>query len=161
MSERYSYQAKITLDKAHLTECYQQSVAVDHSIMRYKRAIISLVFGLSLLIFELVTDYIGFFVLCLGVLEVFSIHYHQTWWLWRQMLGKSYNSEVTMLIDEKGIHNQSIHVEQSMLWEDVNEIEKTPLGIIIRHSKGVNYLSESSLDDEAIEYVLAKIASDH
>ena len=157
MSDNYSYTTVFTIDKGHLIECYEQSVDVDHSILKYKRAIISLIFGITLLMLNLVSDYIAYFVIALGVLEVFSTHYRKTWWLWRQMMGKSYNSEVTLLIDDSGVHNHSLHVQQTIAWDAVSAIEKTPLGLIIRHGKGANYLSNSCLDEEVTSYLVNKL----
>lgn len=153
MAQEYSYTTTFTLTRAYLTECFEQSVAIDTSIIRYKRAIISLIFGISLLVFKLVTDYIAFFVIALGVLEIFSIHYRKTWWLWRQMFGKSYKSKVTMLVNEIGIKNTSTHVNETIEWVDVSGVEKTNLGLIIRHVKGASYISSSCLDESAIEYI--------
>lgn len=159
MSEGFSYSTTFSLNKAHLIECYEQSVDVDHSILKYKRAIISLLFGAALLVLKLVSDYIAYFVISLGILEVFSTRYRQTWWLWRQMMGKSYNSEVTLLIDENGINNRSFHVDQTISWQSVTAIDKTALGLIVRHEKGVNYLSNSCLDESAVDYVSNKMAA--
>jgi hypothetical protein len=154
MAQEYSYTTTFTLTREYLTECFEQSVAVDRSIIRYKRAIISLAFGVSLLVFKLVTDYIAFFVIALGVLEVFSIHYRKTWWLWRQMFGKSYKSKVTMLVNDIGINNTSTDVNETILWADINAVEKTSLGMIIRHAKGANYLSNGCLDESVTEYIM-------
>ncbi|MFT5708794.1 MAG: hypothetical protein ACI9ES_003098 [Oceanospirillaceae bacterium] len=156
MTQAYFYSTTFTLSKAYLSECYEQSVVIDVSILKYKRAIISLLFGLSLLMFNLVSDYIAFFVISLGVLETFSTHYRKTWWLWRQMFGKSYKSEVTMLVNEVGINNSSIHVNETIKWQSITAIDKTELGLIIRHSAGVNYLSNSCLDDSAAQYIVSQ-----
>ncbi len=156
MSDNYSYTTVFTIDKAHLIECYEQSVAVDFTILKYKRAIISLLFGVALLVLKLVSDYIAFFVISLGILEVFSTRYRKTWWLWRQMIGKSYNSKVTLLVDANGIKNHSNHVDQTIDWKSVTAVDKTAAGIIIRHAKGVSYLSNSCLDDVTIDYICNK-----
>jgi hypothetical protein len=159
MSENFSYSTTFSLTKAHLIECFEQSVDVDHSIMKYKRAIVSLVFGGVMLMLNLVSDYIAYFVISLGILEVFSTHYRQKWWLWRQMIGKSYNSDVTLLIDDNGINNQSLHVDQTISWDSVTAIDKTDLGLIVRHGKGASYLSNSCLDESAKAYLLNKKAA--
>ncbi|MEH6442868.1 MAG: YcxB family protein [Oceanospirillaceae bacterium] len=153
MKKAYSYSSTFTLNKAYLSECYEQSVVVDVSILKYKRAIISLLFGACLLVFHLVSDYIAFFVISLGVLEVFSTHYRKTWWLWRQMFGKSYNSEVTVLVNEVGINNSSKHVNETVEWQSITAIDKTNLGFIIHYSKGTSYLSKSCLDEHAVECI--------
>ena len=154
MTQTYAYCTSITLSKEHLKECYEQSVAVDITIMHYKRAIISLLFGLCLLMFNLVSEYLAFFVITLGVLEVFGTRYQKIWWLWRQMMAKSYKSKVTILVNEVGINNRSKHVDQTIQWVSMTAIEKTELGLIIRHPKGVSYLCNSCLDYTAIGYIV-------
>lgn len=157
MTTDYSYTKTFTLSKDYLSECYDQSVAVKITILTYKRAIISLVFGICLLVFKLVSDYLAFLVIAFGVLEVFSTRYAKTWWLWRQMLGKSYKSTVTMLINETGINISSIHVDETIEWQGVSAIDKTGLGFIVRHAKGASYLSNSFLDEVSIDYMFSKI----
>ncbi|NQZ31570.1 MAG: YcxB family protein [Oceanospirillaceae bacterium] len=160
MTDTYSYSTSFIISREHLSECFEQSVEVDKSIMAYKRAIISLVFGACLLAFNLVSDYLGFFVMALGVLEVFSTRYKKTWWLWRQMFGKSYKSKVTLLVDAQGINNSSTHVNTMIEWSQISEISQTQLGLIVRHTKGSNYLSLSCLDDAVVDYMLAQVNTD-
>jgi len=157
MTEDYSYTKTFTLSKEYLSECYDQSVVVDTSILAYKRAIISLTFGICLLVFKLASDYLAYFVISLGILEVFSTRYAKTWWLWRQMLGKSYKSTVTMLINGTGITIGSMHVDEVIEWQGISTIDKTGLGFIVRHAKGSNYLSNSFLDAVSIDYMFSKI----
>ena len=160
MTDTYSYSTTFKLTREHLSECFEQSVVVDNSIMAYKRAIISLVFGIWVLIFKLVSDYLAFFVISLGVLEVFSTYYKKTWWVWRQMFGRSYKSQVTLLIDAQGINNRSEHINETIQWSEISALKKTELGFILHHPKGVNYLSLSYLDSTAIDYVLAQVNLD-
>ncbi|MGB1239301.1 MAG: YcxB family protein [Pseudomonadales bacterium] len=156
MSDLFHYSHTFTLTRDYLSECYDQSVVVDRSIVRYKRALITLVFGAALLLLELVTDSIAFFVLALGVLEVFATRYHKTWWLWRQMLGKSYKSTVTIDFDDKGVRTRSVHVDQHIAWADVTAVEETSAGFILRHDKGSNYVSKSTLDEAALAFLAAR-----
>ncbi|MEM5527483.1 YcxB family protein [Gammaproteobacteria bacterium AS21] len=156
MTADYSYTKTFTLSKEYLSECYDQSVAVEITILTYKRAIISLVFGICLLVFKLVSDYLAFLVISFGILEVFSTRYAKTWWLWRQMLGKSYKSTVTMLINDAGINISSMHVNETIEWQSVSAIDKTQLGFIVRHPKGSHYLSNSFLDEATIDYMFSK-----
>lgn len=157
MSDTYSYQTTFTLSKEYLNECYDQSVAQDPSLMKYKRTVFWLIIGLALQVSDLVSDYIAWFVISLAVLEVFSIRYHKTWWLWRQMLGKSYKSKVSISIDESGINTQSQHVDNRIEWHNVTELEKTSAGLIVRHNKGIGYLSGSYLDEVAVEYIVQQV----
>jgi len=157
MTDSYTYTTTFKLSREHLSECFDQSVVVDTSIMAYKRAIISLIFGTTLLVLNLVSDYLAFFVIALGVLEVFSTHYRKTWWLWRQMFGKSYKSKVTLLVDAQGINISSTHVNNTIEWASISELEKTQLGLIVRYPKGSDYLSLSTLDSTAHEYILTQV----
>ncbi len=153
MIQAYSYSTTLTLSKAYLTECYEQSVAEDIPITQYKRAIISLVFGACLLVFNLVSDYLAFFVIAIGVLEIFSTHYRKTWWLWRQMMGKSYKSKVSLLVNDMGINNSSNYVNETIQWHSIKALQQTDLGLIVRHAKGASYLSLSTLDESAVEFI--------
>jgi len=108
-------------------------------------------------VLNLVSDYLAFFVIALGVLEVFSTHYRKTWWLWRQMFGKSYKSKVTLLVDAQGINISSTHVNNTIEWASISELEKTELGLIVRYPKGSDYLSLSTLDSTAREYILTQV----
>ena len=157
MTETYSYSTTFTLSKAYLSECYEQSVVQDPSMMKYKRAAVWLVIGIGLQVSALVSEYIAYFVISLGALEVFSTRYHKTWWLWRQMLGKSYKSKVTVLINDAGINTCSQYVNERVEWQDITEIEKTTQGLIIRYAKRTSYLSNSYLDDVALEYIAQQI----
>ncbi len=105
----------------------------------------------------MISKYIAYFVISLGALEVFSTRYHKTWWLWRQMLGKSYKSKVTIHVDEEGINTCSQHVNETIKWQDITEIKQTVLGMIIRYPKGTSYLSNSNLDDVSVEYIVQQI----
>jgi len=156
MTSEFSYSTKFTLDKAHLAECFDQSVVVDKSIMAYKRGITTLVFGIVLLYMQVTVDYISWFVISLGILEVVSTYYRKSWWLLRQMIGKSSNSEVTLIIDQLGVTTESVHVNSVLEWPKVTAVEKTELGVILRHSDGVNYLSNSYLSAEAIDFILSQ-----
>lgn len=156
MTTEFSYTTKFKLDKTHLAECFDQSVVVDKSIMAYKRGITTLVFGMVLLYMQVTVDYISWFVISLGVLELFSTYYRKSWWLLRQMIGKSSNSEVTLIIDQQGVTTESVHVNTVLQWQKINAVEKTELGVILRHSDGVNYLSNSYLSAEAIDFIFSQ-----
>lgn len=156
MTTEYSYTTKFKLDKAHLEECFDQSVVVNNSIMAYIRGFSGLMFGIVLLYLQVTVDYISWFVISLGIIELCSTYYRKSWWLLRQMIGKSINSEVTLIIDQQGVTTESIHVNSVLEWHKVSAVEKTELGLILRHSYGLNYLSNSYLSDEAIDFILSK-----
>ncbi|RHW77551.1 YcxB family protein [Colwellia sp. RSH04] len=153
MAETHSYTSSFTLDKAHFTECYTQSTTVEHNRKTYFKANVLTVFGLFILLFTPVNGYAAWFVISLGLLESLSIYYHQPWWVFRQMLSKASNSEVTITIDDKGVLTESFYDKRKILWHDVNQIKETELGYVIFFSVGKNisksYLSRASLSVEA------------
>jgi hypothetical protein len=161
MNTPSSFTCKFTLDKSHFNECYTQSNTVDHSANAYFKAVILIVFGLSILLFTPINGYAAWFVIALGILEALAIYYSQPWWVLRQMLSKSSGSEVTVIIDEKGVLSESFYQKGRILWSDVNEISETPLGFVLHFtagkSKSKNYLSKACLSDSAREYILTKI----
>jgi hypothetical protein len=143
---------KYKLDKAHLQECFEESASPltknDYKLMMFFAAVGGLV-----LFIENEYYYVAFFMITLAIVEFFSLKYRKTWWVWRQLLGKSGNSTVTVTIDEQGISSQSLHVNAKILWTEVESIEETDKALIIRHAGGSSYLSKSHLSDEAILFI--------
>jgi hypothetical protein len=64
-------------------------------------------------------------VIAIGVLEIFSTHYRKTWWLWRQMMGKSYKSKVSLLVNDMGINNSSNYVNETIQWHSIKALQQT------------------------------------
>lgn len=150
MPSQYSYSHTFSLDRPHFNECYSQSVADNPSLKTYFKAIVLLVFGMVLILFSDVTPYAAWFVFALGLLEAISIYYRQAWWVTRQMLGKSAKADVTITIDNKGIATESFYIKSMILWENITGFKKTPLGWVIQHELGSNYISDSCLSQEAL-----------
>ncbi|NRA61692.1 MAG: YcxB family protein [Psychrobium sp.] len=155
MSKSFSYTTSFILDKAHFSECYDQS-ATKITIKHFRKAAIIALVGLILLFVVGTNNYAAFFVIVLAAVEVLGIKYKKTWWLWRQMLSKASNHQVELLVDKKGITTSSFHVNSELFWSDVNSVDKTELGLLVRHQGGINYLSNSYLSDECIEFIAAK-----
>ena len=153
MSSTFSYTTAFMLDRAHFGECYDQSRVKDSSLKPYYKAIALFVFGIVLLMTTDSNHYISFFVVALGVLEATSTYYHRTWWLWRQMLSKASNSEINLVIDQEGITTKSFHVNNQIIWAAVSRIDKTDQGVLLHHTKGKSYISDSCLSDQAIEFI--------
>ncbi|TPH18474.1 YcxB family protein [Litorilituus lipolyticus] len=153
MADTHSFTSSFVLDKAHFTECYTQSSTVEHNRKTYFKANILTVFGLFILLFTPVNGYAAWFVISLGLLESLSIYYHQPWWVFRQMLSKAANSEVTITIDDDGVLTESFYDKRKILWLDVNQIKATELGYVIFFSVGKNisrsYLSKATLSAQA------------
>ena len=153
MTAPFSETTTFILDRPHLTECFEQS-APPIELKDYRKAAIFAVMGIALMFVESEDYYVAFFLLALGMVELLGIRYKKVWWLWRQLLGKSSYSKITLTIDEQGLKTESLHVNNLVLWSDVISCEKTELGLLLRHNSGVNYLSRSYLSNEAIEFIL-------
>jgi hypothetical protein len=149
MTSPFSYSHQFILDKAHFNECYSQSVNNDQSFRAYFKAIVLSIFGMALVLFSDVNGYAAWFVFALGILEAVSIYYKQPWWVMRQLLSKAAKGEVTLTIDTKGITTESFYVKSMVLWENIKEYKKTPLGWVITHDLGNNYISDSCLSEES------------
>lgn len=155
MNSNFNQSVSFILDKAHFQECFDQSATPAQPKDYFKAAIIGGI-GAALLLVEAEHYYIPFFLVALGILEVFSVIYRKTWWVWRQLMGKSGNSEVTLTFDDEGIKTKSQFIDSSILWEDVKDIEETEKGFLVKHNSGVNYLSKNILSDQIVDFVLSK-----
>ena len=152
-NQTFSYK----LDKAHLQECFEQS-APPVQTKDYYKAFIFVGIAIPLFFVESEHYYFPFFLFCRFVLELLGIKYRQTWWVWRQLMGKSGNGMVEVIIHDKGITTRSKHVNTELFWSDVNSIEETDKGILIKHKAGTNYLSKNHLNKESIAFVLQQVA---
>ncbi|MEE9303676.1 MAG: YcxB family protein [Thiotrichaceae bacterium] len=153
MSQAFNQTVTFKLDKAHFQECFEQS-ALRVQKKDYAKAAIFGVVSIGLFFVEAEHYYLPFFIFCLAILEVFSVQYRQTWWVWRQLMSKAANGPVKLIFDEKGITTESEQVNTQLDWNDVNDIEQTEKGLLLRHQGGVNYLSNSYLGKEVVEFIL-------
>lgn len=153
MTEPINQSVTFELDKTHFQECFEQSAPPVQN-KDYVRAAILGVIGVGLFFVEAEHYYIPFFLFCLAILEVISVKHRQTWWVWRQLMSKAANGSVKLIVDEKGITTESKHVNTRIEWNDVNAIEQTEKGLLLRHQGGVNYLSSSHLGKEIVEFIL-------
>ena len=155
MNQPFSQSVTFKLDKAHFQECFDQSAPAVKS-KDYTKSVILAAAGVGLFFVEAEHYYFPFFLFCLAILEVFSIKYRKTWWVWRQLMGKAADGLVTIIIDDKGITTTSEEVNSQINWDDVNTIEQTNKGILLRHQSGVNYLSSRHLGEELVEFILSQ-----
>lgn len=158
MASSFLYSTTYVLDKAHLSECYTESVNIENSPGIYFKSVVILLLGVSLLFFTNVNAYAAWFVIALGTVEALSIYYRKPWWLARQMLGKSSNSEVTLQLDEEAISINSFYVKQKILWSDISYIKQTTLGWIVLYNvgnrSGKNYISAQCLSEQAQQFMI-------
>ncbi len=159
MTTSFTYSANFILDKAHFNECYLESSTITRDLKAFFKSGVLMLFGLVLLLFTEVNAYAGWFIVALGILEALSIHYHQAWWVMRQMMSRASNSEVTITIDEKGVLNESFYHKGKILWPDITEIKETKEGFVLLFNNGRSYLSKSILSVDAQHFIQDKILS--
>lgn len=155
MKELLPYQTSFVLDKAHLSECFDQSTTTN-GLKDYLKAMIVGVFGVVLVLWIDVDKYLAYFVVALAAVEGLSVYYKKSWWLWRQMLSKAYDHKVDLEISKQGVVTKSFHVNNELKWSEVTQVQATSAGVLLRHKGGVNYLSNSYLSDEIIEFIKSK-----
>jgi hypothetical protein len=152
------------LDKAHFQECFEQS-APPVNKKDYLKAIILGGLGIALFFVEAEHYYIPFFIFCLAVVELLSVKYRKTWWVWRQLMSKAGNSSIKLTICESGIKSQSKQVNTDIAWDDLVAITKTDKGFLLKHHQGVNYISTSHLSESMLQLLMTKSdklkSSDH
>lgn len=153
MATPFNFQTSFMLDKAHFSECFDESVVSQPLNVKYRKSAILAVIGLLLLFVVGTHHYAAFFVVGLSAVEALSVYYKKTWWLWRQMLSKAYNHKIELIIDQHGITTDSFYVKSVILFGDIELISESEHGLLLTHSKGVNYLSKSCLTDEAIAHI--------
>ena len=153
MNAPFSFSTSFKLDKAHFSECYAESVNGDYSYRAYFKASFLAFFGACLVLFSDINPYAAWFVFSLGILEALSVYYQKPWWVIRQMLSKASNSEINLIIDDQGITIKSFYVNQCILWTDISQLQATEKGWIVQYTQGRNYLSNSCLSEQAIEYL--------
>ena len=113
MSDSFSYTTSFILDKAHFSECFEQSVTAT-ILKSYRKAAIIALLGLILLFVVSSNNYVSFFVIALAAIEALGVKYKKTWWLWRQMLSKASNHKVELLVDSNGITTTSFHINSQL-----------------------------------------------
>jgi len=151
------YQTSFTLDRAHATECFEESESVKVKKNRYLKAVVFAVAAIGLFVAN-IDDHIAFIIALLAIVEAASVYYRRGWWVIRQMLGNSANTEVGIVIDDSGIHIKSVQVENDILWDNITALTETSRGYILAlDSGGQSYLSKSILDADVTAYMLAKV----
>jgi hypothetical protein len=156
MTNPFSYSTTFVLDKAHFNECFSNSVVIDHSWLAFRKAIIFSLIGIVLVLFTNLNAYVGYFLLGLGCVEALSHKYQQPWWVTRQMLSRAAGSEVTLTLDETGIHTHSFYLDTHILWQDIKEVNQTKDGFLVAHIKGKSYISNTCLSENARAFLSSK-----
>ncbi len=151
------YNTQFTLSRDYLAECFDQSLPYG------KRAKPNFLFpallfacAVCLLVFTEQSKFLGFLLIALAVLELIHVRYRRTWWLARQMWGRSANSEVSLSIDQEGVRTQTPYTQTALLWADTERVIETDLGLILVAKQGAQqYLSKSLFSVELISEIIA------
>ncbi|PKG38517.1 YcxB family protein [Psychromonas sp. Urea-02u-13] len=148
-----------TLDRAHFSECYEQSALLNPAKkIRYKFIGALVAFGFLIMIMTDQSVAVGLFFVGLAFVEFFSFKYGKAWWLSRQMWSKNSGNKITLSIDDNEIKIISLYQNQSFTWQDIETVVETPAGLMLKLKKGgQSYLSKSSLNDEVIAFIKSKI----
>lgn len=152
------FKTQFTLSREYLAECFDQSLPHGKNAKpNYLFPVLLLAAGSGSLIFTEQPKVLGYLLVALGILELLHIRFRRVWWLARQMLGKSANTEVALTVDETGITTKSAHTQTTLLWEDIERVIETDLGLIlVTKSGGQQYLSKSLFTADLVNEIVAK-----
>jgi YcxB-like protein len=158
MNTPFHYQNTYILDKSHFTECYSETAVRDDSFRPYTKAAILLGFALVVMMATEISAYVSYFVFGLGIVEALGVYYRKPWWIYRQLLSKAANNEVTMTIEDNGITIKSAFVSLSFPWQDIEQLQKSALGWLFVHNNVKHYISDRCLSEEAQQFIQDKKA---
>jgi hypothetical protein len=159
MPKDFNFTTQYPLDKRFFAECYDQTSAPLTFPKAYLKAILFVVFGVIVLEFELLPNgYVGWFFIVLSVVEVLSVFFKRTWWLWRQTFSTSSNSKVEFSVSALGVTYKSAKNTSSIAWNEIDQLQQTDLGFILHIGKQRQYLSKSCLSEEAIAFMVEQHA---
>lgn len=156
LAQPLNYQTTFILDKAHFTECYEESVKPQTFSALYLKAIVLLIAGAALVMFSALNPYAAWFIFSLGILEVVSTYYRKPWWVMRQMLSKVAKAEVSLEMTEDYIRTHSFYNDNKMYFRDIENITGTDKGWLISHKTGRHYISNLCLSEQAKQFLRAK-----
>ncbi|WP_163134893.1 YcxB family protein [Agarivorans sp. Alg241-V36] len=153
-----AFSTQFTLSREYLAECFDQTSPFEKkSLLKKWFPALLLLAGLALLMFTDQPKVAGSMLIGLAILELIHLRFKRTWWLTRQMWGRSSNSEVKLSVSEEGIETQNPYTKTSLAWSDVETVIETELGfILVAKSGGRQYLSKSLFPAELVSEILAK-----
>jgi len=154
------FQSTFVLNREHFEECFDQSLLLGEKPRpRYKLMAFLLFAGGAIIFLDNQQKTLGLFILCLSFVEYFSFRYRRAWWLMRQMWSKNSHNTVTLTISEQGVKIESLYNNHELLWDEIKNRVETPKGIMLLLKNGAkNYLSKSSLNEQAIALIKLKVA---
>lgn len=159
MPKPFNYQTTFILDKSHFSECYDESVQTQPFTTLYRKGALLLAVGAGLVLFSELNPYAAWFIFSLGVLEIISNRYKKAWWVARQMLSKVAKAEVSLQINDDGLHISSFYHDNKMLFSDIELLTPTENGWLITHNAIRHYISNRCLNEPAKKLLKAKSLS--
>lgn len=155
------FQSKFVLNRKHFEECFDQSLLVGkQATPRYKFIAFLLCAGSAIIIFSNQQKTIGFFIVALAFVEYFSFRYRRAWWIMRQMWSKNSHNTINLTINEQGVKIESLYNNNELPWDEIENSVETPKGIMLILKNGAkNYLSKSTLNEQAIAFIKLKVAA--
>ncbi len=153
MNTPFYFQQTYQLDRSHFTECYSETAVVDNTFRPYTKAFVLVMFAIVIMITTDISAYVSYFVFGLGIVEALGVYYRKPWWIYRQLLSKAANNDVTLTIDHQGIKTESAFVNLSFPWQDIDALNKSALGWLFTHKNINHYISDRILSDEAQQFL--------
>ena len=152
------FTTQFSLSRDYLAECFDQSLPHGKNARpNYLFPALLFVAGVGLLLFTEQPGILSWMLIALAVLELIHIRFRRSWWLTRQMWGKSADTAVKLTIDIEGIHTQNHDTHTSVLWADIERVIETELGLIlVAKSGGQQYLSKSLFSAELVSKIIAR-----
>lgn len=148
-----SFTTTYTLDKPYFYECFDESLPYSAQAKpKYIFLVLLVSLGLTA-IYALEQHYLGNFLIMAAVLECVAFYYRRPWWVTRQMLSRASGLEATLTIDDEGFKSVNPHKSYQLAWQDIDEVIYTSRGIILKSRRGMQYISNSVLNDEVIEFI--------
>lgn len=152
------FNTSYTLDKPYFYECFDESLPYSKQA---KPKYVFLIFLISLgliAIYGMDKHYLGNFMIMAAVLECIAFYYRRPWWVTRQMLSRASGSKAHLTIDEQGFSSENPHKSYQIKWQKIDEIIFTQRGILLKSKQGMQYISNSVLSDDAINYIKKRAA---
>ncbi|WP_286263085.1 YcxB family protein [Thalassotalea atypica] len=156
MTDSFHFENTFHLDKSHFSECYSETAVQDDSFRPYTKSAVLIVFSLTIMIATEISAYMSYFVFGLGIIEALGVYYRKPWWIYRQLLSKAANNEVTLIIDEQGISTQSSFVNLTFAWRDIQSLSKSALGWVFICQGTQHYISDRSLNEQAQQFLVGQ-----
>lgn len=157
MTQLFNYSTHYKLDKAYLNECFEQTIVEKTFFQAYQKSFLFVAFGMFLLMATALNKYLSSFMVALGIVEALSVRFQQPWWVARQLLGRSGNSQVELSVDDNGIAINSAYLKLQYQWSEIEHLERTEKGFVLTIAGARQYISASTLSEDAIAFMLARI----